>query len=40
MTERLRIARSTFPEGKLEELNRLSAHAIEVVRTKDTATLR
>ena len=34
------IARFKFQEGKLEEFKRLSAHAREIVRTKDTGTLQ
>jgi len=34
------IARFTFHEGKLEEFKRLSAQAMEIVRTKDTGTLQ
>jgi quinol monooxygenase YgiN len=34
------IARFTFHEGKLEEFKRLSAQAMELVRTKDTGTLQ
>jgi quinol monooxygenase YgiN len=34
------IARYKFHEGKLEEFKRLSAQAMEIVRTKDTGTLR
>jgi quinol monooxygenase YgiN len=34
------IGRFKFREGKLEEFKRLSAEAIEVVRTKDTGTLQ
>jgi quinol monooxygenase YgiN len=34
------IARYTFHEGKLEEFKRLSADAMEIVRTKDTGTLQ
>jgi quinol monooxygenase YgiN len=33
------IARFTFHEGKVEEFKRLSAQAMEIVRTKDTGTL-
>jgi quinol monooxygenase YgiN len=33
------IARFKFHEGKLEEFKRLSAEALEIVRTKDTGTL-
>jgi hypothetical protein len=34
------IARFKFHEGKLEEFKRLSAEAMEIVRTKDTGTLQ
>src|SRR5207249_823416 len=34
------IARFKIREGKLEEFKRLSAQAMEIVRTKDTGTLR
>jgi quinol monooxygenase YgiN len=34
------IARFKFPEGKVEEFKRLSAQAMEIVRTKDTGTLQ
>ena len=40
MNELLGIARFKFHEGKLEEYKRLSAQAMEIVRTKDTGTLR
>ena len=40
MSELLGIARFKFHEGKLEEYKRLSAQAMEIVRTKDTGTLR
>src|SRR5262245_4902180 len=33
------IARFKFHEGKREEFKRLSAQALEIVRTKDTGTL-
>jgi quinol monooxygenase YgiN len=33
------IARFTFHEGKVEEFKRLSAEAMEIVRTKDTGTM-
>ena len=39
MTELLGIARFKFHEGKLDEYKRLSARAMEIVRTKDTGTL-
>ena len=35
MTELMGIARFKFNEGKLEEFKRLSAQAMEIVRTKD-----
>src|SRR5512133_424508 len=34
------IARFKFNEGKLEEFKRLSAQAMEIVRTKDSGTLQ
>jgi quinol monooxygenase YgiN len=34
------IARFTFHKGKVEEFKRLSAQAMEIVRTKDTGTLQ
>ncbi len=34
------IARFTFHEGKVDEFKRLSAKAMEIVRTKDTGTLQ
>jgi quinol monooxygenase YgiN len=34
------IARFKIHEGKVEEFKRLSAQAMEIVRTKDTGTLR
>jgi quinol monooxygenase YgiN len=34
------IARFKVHEGKVEEFKRLSAQAMEIVRTKDTGTLR
>ena len=34
------IARFNIHEGKLEEFKRLSARCMEIVRTKDTGTLR
>jgi quinol monooxygenase YgiN len=40
MSELLGIARFKFHEGKLEEYKRLSAQAMEIVRTKDTGTLQ
>jgi quinol monooxygenase YgiN len=36
----LGIARFKFHEGKLDEFKRLSAQAMEIVRTKDTGTLQ
>ena len=40
MTELLGIARFKFNEGKLEEYKRLSAQAMEIVRTKESGTLQ
>jgi quinol monooxygenase YgiN len=40
MAELLGIARFKFHEGKLDEYKRLSAQAMEIVRTKDTGTLQ
>ena len=40
MSELQGIARFKFHEGKLEEFKRLSAEALEIVKTKDTGTLR
>jgi len=40
VSELLGIARFKFQEGKLEEYKRLSAQAMEIVRTKDTGTLQ
>jgi len=40
VNELLGIARFKFHEGKLEEYKRLSAKAMEIVRTKDTGTLQ
>ena len=40
MTELLGIARFKFHEGKLDEFKRLSAEAMEIVRTKDSGTLQ
>src|SRR5512141_3181463 len=40
MSELLGIARFKFHEGKLEQFKRLSAQAMEIVRTKDTGTLQ
>jgi quinol monooxygenase YgiN len=34
------IARIKFQKGKLEEFKRLTARCMEIVRTKDTGTLR
>jgi quinol monooxygenase YgiN len=34
------IARFEFHEGELEEFKRLAARCMEIVRTKDTGTLR
>ena len=39
MSELQGIARFKFHEGKLKEFKRLSAQAMEIVRTKDTGTL-
>ena len=40
MSELLGIARFKFLEGKLDEFKRLSAQAMEIVRTKDSGTLQ
>ena len=40
VSELMGIARFKFHEGKLEEFKRLSARAMEIVRTKDTGTLQ
>jgi hypothetical protein len=40
VSELLGIGRFKIHEGKLEEFKRLSAEAREIVRTKDTRTLR
>ncbi len=40
MGELLGIARFRIHEGKLDEYKRLSAQAMEIVRTKDTGTLQ
>ena len=40
MRELLGIARFKVHEGKREEFKRLSAQALEIVRTKDTGTLQ
>jgi quinol monooxygenase YgiN len=40
MSELLGIARFKFHEGKVEEFKRLSAQAMEIVRTKDSGTLQ
>ena len=40
MSELMGIARFKFHEGKLDEFKRLSAQAMEIVRTKDTGTLQ
>ena len=40
MSELLGIARFKFHEGKLDEFRRLSAEAMEIVRTKDSGTLQ
>jgi quinol monooxygenase YgiN len=39
VSELMGIARFKFHEGKVEEYKRLSAQAMEVVRTKDSGTL-
>jgi quinol monooxygenase YgiN len=40
VSELMGIARFKFHEGKLEEFKRLSAQAMEIVRTQDTGTLQ
>ena len=40
MSELQGIARFEFHEGKVEEFKRLSAQAMEIVRTEDTGTLQ
>ena len=40
MSELQGIAQFKFHEGKLEEFKRLSAQAMEIVRTEDTGTLQ
>ncbi len=40
MSELLGIARFKFHEGKVEEFKRLSAQAMEIVKTKDSGTLQ
>ena len=40
MTELLGIARFKFKEGKREEFYRLSAQAMEIVRTREPGTLQ
>ncbi len=40
MSELVGIARFKIHEGKLDEYKRLSAQAMEIVRTKDTGTLQ
>ena len=40
MSELVGIARFKIHDGKLEEFKRLSAQAMEIVKTKDTGTLR
>jgi quinol monooxygenase YgiN len=40
VSELLGIARFKVHEGKLDEFKRLSAQAMEIVRTKDTGTLQ
>ena len=40
MSELVGIARFRFHEGKLDEFKRLSAQAMEIVRTKEPGTLQ
>ena len=40
MSELTGIARFRFHEGKVDEFKRLSAQALEIVRTKDSGTLQ
>ena len=40
MSELVGIARFKIHEGKLEEFKRLSAEAMEIVKTEDTGTLQ
>ena len=40
MSELVGIARFKFHEGNVDEFKRLSAQAMEIVRTKDTGTLQ
>jgi quinol monooxygenase YgiN len=40
VSELVGIARFKFHEGSVEEFKRLSAQALEIVRTKDTGTLQ
>ena len=40
MSELVGIARFDFREGDVDEFKRLSARAMEIVRTKDTGTLQ
>ena len=40
MSELLGIARFRFHEGKLDEYKRLSARAMDIVRSKDSGTLQ
>jgi quinol monooxygenase YgiN len=40
VSELLGIARFKFHEGKVEEFKRLSAQAMEIVKTKDSGTLQ
>jgi quinol monooxygenase YgiN len=40
VSELVGIARFRIHEGKLDEFKRLSAQAMEIVRTKDTGTLQ
>ena len=40
MSELMGIARFKFHQGKLDEFKRLSAQAMEIVRSKDSGTLQ
>jgi quinol monooxygenase YgiN len=40
MSEIQGVARLKFHEGKVEEFKRLSAQVMDIVRAKDTGTLR
>jgi hypothetical protein len=40
VSELVGIARFKFHEGNVDEFKRLSAQAMEIVRTKDTGTLQ